>query len=221
MSRAERVERVEPCPFCGKGTAVEHDSWDNCFIVRCLHCGYTSGHIASERGAMIRHNKICRALPKPDPDWKATCAKCCDGDIEPDCEYYGEPNGCNSPIYGEHPKSAPVGNAAALRDALEEIVELAKAWATPGADAAVTLGLIIDRAKDALSAPPRNCDVGTAKEQIKRWEEFCLEHHEYWKPSKGLTAIQRCNCPCHEGNGCNYFIWAQMPYKEGETDGSK
>lgn len=68
--------------------------------------------------------------------------------------------------------------------------------------------------RDALAKPPRNCDVGTPQEQIKRWEKFCQEHHEYWKPSKSLTAIQRCNCPCHEGNGCNYFIWAQMPYKK-------
>ena len=51
---------VEPCPYCGKGTAVEHVGYDNCFVVRCLHCGYTSGHIASEHGAIIRHNKLCR-----------------------------------------------------------------------------------------------------------------------------------------------------------------
>lgn len=39
-----------------------------------------------------------------ESEWKATCAKCMDGDIEPrHCQYYGEPNGCNSPIYGEHP----------------------------------------------------------------------------------------------------------------------
>ena len=58
----------------------------------------------------------------PDPDWAEICAKCRDGEVEPkDCEYYGEPCGCNSPIYGQHPKSAPtskeslaVGNAAAL-----------------------------------------------------------------------------------------------------------
>jgi hypothetical protein len=73
----------------------------------------------------------------------------------------------------------------------------------------------------ALAKPPRQCDVGTAEEQIKRWEKFCLEHHEYWKPSKGLTAIQRCNCPCHEGNGCNYFIWAQMPYEADEREVEK
>ena len=57
-------------------------------------------------------------LPKPDPDWKAICEKCNDGDIEPDCEYHGEPNGCNSPIYGEHPKTHHVVNESACREAL-------------------------------------------------------------------------------------------------------
>lgn len=37
-------------------------------------------------------------------DWTETCRKCADGEIEPkECEYYGEPGGCNSPTYGEHP----------------------------------------------------------------------------------------------------------------------
>ena len=37
-------------------------------------------------------------------NWTEICAKCKEGDIEPRyCEYYGEPNGCNSPTYGEHP----------------------------------------------------------------------------------------------------------------------
>ena len=36
--------------------------------------------------------------------WEETCRKCVDGEIEPTfCRYYGEPNGCNSPTYGEHP----------------------------------------------------------------------------------------------------------------------
>lgn len=45
-------------------------------------------------------------------DWMEICAKCQDGEIEPkECEYYGEPNGCNSPTYGEHPIAR--NNAAA------------------------------------------------------------------------------------------------------------
>jgi hypothetical protein len=49
-------------------------------------------------------------------------------------------------------------NVQEMRDALVRIVEIAKAWADPGADAAITLGLIIDRAESALAVPVRNCD---------------------------------------------------------------
>ena len=146
-------------------------------------------------------------------DWRKICADCKEGEPPKDCEYYGEPNGCNSPTYGKHPTSKDsleVGNMAAMVNALKQIDRIVwdKRRHTMEEVEAHRL------ATEALTRPPRTCDVGTAEEQIKRWEKFCLEHHEYWKPSKSLTAIQRCNCPCHEGNGCNYFIWSQMPYEE-------
>jgi hypothetical protein len=59
--------------------------------------------------------------------------------------------------------------------------------------------------QEALAAPPRNCDVGTARQQEKRHkEEVCPESA----------------CPKHEGfmssacKGC-FAMWSQMPYKEG------
>ena len=33
-----------------------------------------------------------------------------------------------------------------------------------------------DMANAALSDPPRNCDVGTAEEQTRRWNRFCYRH---------------------------------------------
>ena len=107
-------------------------------------------------------------LPKPDPDWKAICEKCHDGEIEPKCEYYGEPNGCNSPIYGEHPK-ASLGNNPAMREALATVIKIAAemrgeyeiadsilkdGWATQ----------VESIAKAALSIPARNCDRFQTKE---------------------------------------------------------
>lgn len=56
-----------------------------------------------------------------------------------------------------------------------------------------------DIAKFALAAPPRNCDVGTAEEQIKRHRKWC-------KRDKCLPGI-----PC---SVC-FAKWAQMPYEEG------
>lgn len=68
------------------------------------------------------------------------------------------------------------------------------------------MGGIIDQ---ALADPPRNCDVGTAEEQMKRWREFCATH-------------PGCDeCPCHKKTRiitlC-FAHWAQMPYKEGGTE---
>ncbi len=117
-------------------------------------------------------------VPKPDPDWKAICEKCNDGEIEPDCEYYGEPNGCNSPIYGEHPKAEPVGNAAAMREAL--------VWMKERMTAAIYDGSFdcdeaLDKIDAALSAPARNCDVEYA-DRVEMYGAF-----KDWCKAKGHT----------------------------------
>ena len=62
----------------------------------------------------------------------------------------------------------------------------------------------LDKAKAALAAPPRNCDVGTAEEQAKRLNEWCNGRH--------------CiNCRFKGGwpDECK-LKWAQTPYKEGD-----
>ena len=53
----------------------------------------------------------------------------------------------------------------------------------------------------ALSAHPRNCDVGTAEEQYRRFLKFC--HGEICE-----------KCPVHDARSCK-FAWAQLPYEEG------
>ena len=62
-----------------------------------------------------------------------------------------------------------LGNAAKMRDALENIAEYAKAAACHTDDAHLLgyLNQIAMWAEDALSAPPRNCDVGTPEEVVK------------------------------------------------------
>ena len=107
-------------------------------------------------------------------------------------------------------------NAAAMREALEEILLVCyKAGARYGYD--VSCGLIKVKAKNALSAPPRNCDVGTAVEQESRWKTNCgygipnCKHCKVYEEAKnsGLVNgryLMRCDCR---------FIWAQMPYEEG------
>lgn len=104
---------------------------------------------------------------KADPDWKDICAKCNDGDIEPHyCEYYGEPNGCNSPIYGEHPtaeNSSVVGDCAKMREALKTVKRYLDGY---------TVNVLEMRSQvdAALSAPPRNCD--RFKDALDAWDAY-------------------------------------------------
>ena len=136
-----------------------------------------------------------REIPQLDPDWKAICEKCKDGDIEPDCEYHGEPNGCNSPIYGEHPKAQPAGNAAAMREALERIQRLVTS------DSPADEVEIANICRDALSVPARNCDrpeCATSKAAQNVWR----------KEDCGKT-------PYHE------WLLAPAEERKGENDGSK
>ena len=64
----------------------------------------------------------------------------------------------------------------------------------------------LDKAKAALSEPPRNCDVGTAEEQSERYEKFCYAHRSR---EKGCGGCPLCDIVC-----CG-FAWLQMPYEEG------
>lgn len=58
--------------------------------------------------------------------------------------------------------------------------------------------------KAAISAPPRNCDVGTVKEQSERLEKLCDSHE---------CASGGSDCPLYDYD-CNPLAWAQMPYEE-------
>ena len=61
----------------------------------------------------------------------------------------------------------------------------------------------------ALAAPPRNCDVGTAEEQSRRFCAFCRPRTEPCDGCACLEASRRGRCE---------FAWAQMPYaEEGDT----
>lgn len=69
------------------------------------------------------------------------------------------------------------------------------------------------KARAALSTPPRNCDVGTPKEQSERFEAFCDSHWDLNNTDGGCSG-----CPLKKiriGAGCE-FTWMQMKYKEKE-----
>ena len=60
------------------------------------------------------------------------------------------------------------------------------------------------RIESAHAAPARQCDVGTAEEQLQRWCKFC-------------DTQNACeDCPCNKGCGISadcFARWAQTPYE--------
>ena len=62
----------------------------------------------------------------------------------------------------------------------------------------------LDKAKAALAEPIRNCDVGTAEEQMKRFNKFC-------------SHIECSECQLNKDDYLYTCMlrWAQMPYEEG------
>ena len=101
--------------------------------------------------------------------------------------------------------SSAVGDCAKLREALVSIKagilkrRSENVWYITDSD-------ILEKIDAALTAPPRNCDVGTAEEQYARYEDFCCKHYK-WNCSSG-TCLQ---CPFSEPT-CK-FSWAQLPYE--------
>ena len=114
-------------------------------------------------------------------------------------------------------KSSAVGNAAAMREALEKIANMGEEidYQLGSSDETIyafrherSLAYSISEcARTALSAPPRNCDLGTTKEQSARFDAHCRKH------------MGCLTCPLREKDGgvpkhCE-FAWSQMPYEEG------
>lgn len=89
-----------------------------------------------------------------------------------------------------------------MREALEAVYECAK-------DGVLTIReSAVEKVVAALTEPLRNCDVGTAEEQTKRFQKFCSAHNDCYK----------CDCPCDNRDGGCQIRWGQMPFvKEGEA----
>lgn len=110
----------------------------------------------------------------------------------------------------------PIGNMAAVREALKNLTRFAESdirqlecLAKRAIDNNIYGGGILQalcgairEGKSALSAPPRNCDVGTAEEQASRFIALC-------------DSLKCPSCPCRFGKTTDCALnWAQMPYEE-------
>ena len=58
----------------------------------------------------------------------------------------------------------------------------------------------------AISAPPRNCDIGTAEEQEERHNRWCKSMKQRTKDC-WVVGCRKC-----------FAAWAQMPYEEGGAE---
>ena len=92
-----------------------------------------------------------------------------------------------------------IGNAAKLREALVKLVDFcSRLWKRE------KLTPLLEKARAAIAKPPRNCDVGTAEEQLKR------QHDTMCNTTKA--------CPDSDWSCRKCFAeWSQMPYSESEV----
>lgn len=113
--------------------------------------------------------------------------------------------------------SAPVGDNAKLREALEKADKVLSRISKSAWFLDANLGETIEvmeagRAiSQALGAPLRNCDVGTAEEQSRRFHEFCVKHAHDGCPK----------CPAHQAVNKSTrcpIVWGQLHYEEGGAE---
>lgn len=130
-------------------------------------------------------------------------------------------------------KVQKTGNAAEMREALvawlnafDEFVQKPRngEWSQHPCGTLVLTPLcaakLVDMTNSALALPPRNCDVGTAEEQYRRYNNFTGRYTPC-----SYRGYARCaeDCPVHkklmqEGHGellCQ-LEWSQMPYDAAE-----
>ena len=96
------------------------------------------------------------------------------------------------------------GNIATMREAIVIIRDML----INGGHDAQCRAKIVTICNTVLSTPTRNCDVGTAEEQEKRFDSFCCANY---KPNNVDAECWGCPLMSHR-NKCE-FAWAQLPYE--------
>lgn len=116
--------------------------------------------------------------------------------------------------------SGAIGNGAKLRETLEFAdKELRRATEDDrfGEDLVYLVGCMRTVAavcRAALSAPPSNCDVGTAEEQYARFVAMCHSNVDLSGRCRESCPFRRVSAGYCDRAEC-YAKWAQMPYEGG------
>lgn len=114
-----------------------------------------------------------------------------------------------------------VGNAAAVREALELLNQLFDSCvlgthSEMTADEMDKVDELYFKTKAALAAPPRQCDIGTAEEQAGRFAKVCTANSK-----DGVRGLCSEKCPFSRDYQSECALaWAQMPY-EAKEGGAK
>ena len=98
-------------------------------------------------------------------------------------------------------KSSVVGNSAKMREALEKVRRVLHCAIVADILKGDDVNSAFNEVTAALSAPPRNCDVGTAEEKFNRFDRWC----------NSMVIKNCCGVDCRK---C-FIAWWQMPYDEG------
>lgn len=95
----------------------------------------------------------------------------------------------------------------ALQEAKTLLEEIHSAYSDRQGDISMyPLRKVIGIVDKALAEPPRNCDVGTAEEQSKRFKKYCALNKDFeW-------GCEKCPIFPYKIIKCE-FIWAQIPYE--------
>ena len=105
-------------------------------------------------------------------------------------------------------RSAEYGNAAKLREAVKAAIYKLMLWNYTDRDTAKMALGIMGKLDLALDEPPRNCDVGTADDQVKRLRATMC------------NTTKSCPDPNWSCGKCA-LVWAQMLYEEGVENEDK
>ena len=116
---------------------------------------------------------------------------------------------CDTIEHQQEQLKTKVGDAAKSREAVGYILKYADSAACRDHDEHTRhyIDQIRKWAQSALAEPPRQCNIGTAAEQTKRFKDFCERH--------GECMGEDCTCPIVFTPGICELVWAQLPYEEG------
>ena len=104
-------------------------------------------------------------------------------------------------------------NNAKLRDALKAVkaVNDGRPHDAPGYE-------INDIVEEALAAPPRNCDVGTAEEQYARFARSCHANADLIGRCRAACPFKPASAVFRDRSEC-FARWSQTHYEDGCKEG--